>query len=130
MEMVPLSSLPRSMQDQYKTYMFMMSRPRWDASTPAKASHTKDDFLTSLSNAEARDAAVQKYVRHQRSQREQLFTGSANQPVGGRMQRQYKLNNTRLEWTDEDEAVYQRQFGNKSIRHHNFPKPMGHSLYA
>jgi hypothetical protein len=129
MEMVPLSSLPPQVQQQYKTYMFMMSRPRWDASSPLKAS-SKDDFLTSLAGAEARDAAVQKYVRHQRSQREQLFTGSASQPVGGRMQRQYKLSSTRLEWTDADEDAYQKKFGNKSVRHKGFPRPTGHALYA
>ena len=94
------------------------------------ASHSKDEFLTSLSNAEARDAAVQKYVRHQRSQREQLFTGSASQPVGGRMQRQYKLSSRALEWSNDDEAAYQKKFGSNRVKHHVFPRPTGHSTYA
>ena len=72
--------------------------------------------MARVESAEARDDAMSNYVKHQRSQREQVFTGSASQPVGGRMQRQHKLNSSRVadDWSAEDEAAFRKAFGRSS----------------
>ena len=112
-EMVPLSQVMS--KQQYDTLMFMMSRPRWDARpTPQKPS--SGDFLQKVSKAEQRDDQ-KAYLQYQRSQREQVFTGNAGQPVGGRMQRQYKIESERNnEWTDKEEQAFQAAFGRSSYR--------------
>ena len=93
---------------------------RFDAKPVGPANPARDDFLCRVSKAEERDE--QKYVNYQRSQREQVYTGTAGQPVGGRMHRQFKLNSQRKneEWTAEDEKAYQKAFGKSSFR------PTGH----
>lgn len=88
-----------------------------------QANPAKDDFLRHVESAEARDETRPKYMAYQRSQREQIFTGNASQPVGGRMQRQFKLHSSREEeWSKEDEAAFQKAFGRSS---RDGPKPTG-----
>ena len=98
-------------------FMMVMSRPRFDAKPMGPANPARDDFLANVSKAEARDEA-KAYIAHQRGQREQIFTGTAGQPVGGRMHRQFKLNSQRRndEWSAEDEAAFQKAFGKSSER--------------
>jgi hypothetical protein len=112
-EMVPLSSLMT--RQQFETMQFMMSRPRWDASGPTQTAGPTAKIGTVDSQAQLRENAS-KYASHQRAQGECVHTGSAAQPVGGRMQRNFKLNSSRPEWTDADEAAYQKAFGKSSQR--------------
>lgn len=115
-EMVPLSSIMT--KDQYNTFMFMMSRPRFDASPSVNvAAKVKDDFLGKVANAEARDdAKLRNYVAYQRSQREPVHTGGASQPVGGRAARAHRMAMSEREntWTEEDEAAYRKAFKKSS----------------
>ena len=115
-EMVPLGSIMS--KSQYKQMMFMMSRPRFDASTPVNAvTRSKDDFLGRVEHAEARDASkVASYIAYQRSQREPVCTGGASQPVGGRAARQFKIMQTarESEWTEADERAYMKAFKKSS----------------
>ena len=113
-EMVTLGSLGITPQ-QYNQMMMMMSRPRWNTrSSPNVAAQTRDDFLSKVSVAEARDA----HIAYQRSQREQVFTGSASQPVGGRAARQHKIDSARFDvqtnWSAEDEKAFVKAFGKRS----------------
>ena len=66
-----------------------------------------------VAQAEARDEQS-KYIKFQRSQREQIFTGSAHQPVGGRAARQYQLSSRQDDWSAEDEKAFQKAFGKSS----------------
>lgn len=106
--MVRLSSLPKAQQEQFRLHMYMASRPRWDASTPAVGGQ-------SSAAASPLDGAT-SYIEFQRSQREPLFQGTANQPVGGRMARQHKMQNQNNEWTETEEAAFQKAFGKPSNR--------------
>merc|ERR1711865_397626 len=94
--------------------MFMASRPRWDATPVAVSSNpaTSGDFLSKVAVAEAKDEQA-NYIKYQRSQREQVYTGTASQPVGGRMRRQFDMHSRREEWTDKEELAFQKAF-NKS----------------
>ena len=123
-EMVPLSSVMS--KSQYNQMMMMMSRPRWNATSQKNAANqVKDDFLGRVASAEARDEA-NRYVAYQRSQREQVYTGDASQPVGGRAARQHKLNSARFEtWTDADERAYVKAFGKSSYGTERTARPTG-----
>ena len=92
----------------------MGATAEFDAKPVGQANPARDDFLCRVSKAEERDEL--KYVSYQRGQREQVYTGMAGQPVGGRMHRQFKLNSQRQNeaWSEEDEAAYRKAFGRSS----------------
>ena len=109
-EMVPLGSLMT--KQEFMQMQLIMSRPRWDASKPAQATGMAS---TIDAQAQVKENAV-RYVAHQRALGEAVYTGSASQPVGGRMQRNHKLNSSREEWGEEEEAAFQKAFGKQSQR--------------
>jgi hypothetical protein len=79
---------------------------------------SSEDFLARLDKAEARDGNTrQQHIAFQRSQREPIWTQKASQPVGGRIQRNFKFNNERHEqWTPDCEAAFRMAFGKPSDR--------------
>ena len=93
------------------------------SSVPKKGTMQNEDFLSRLGKAEARDAhaempayrpnmtARQKHIYYSRSAREPAWTGQANQPVGGRAQRQWSMRHEPAPWTEREERAYQRAFG-------------------
>lgn len=118
-EMVPLSSLPKAAQQQYRQMAFMMSRPRWDAKTVPSAQHQiKDNFLSNVEKAEQRDTDRAVYFAYQRSQRDPIHTGMASQPVGGRSMRQQQMINSQRDskWGANEERAYRKAFGKGSFR--------------
>ena len=101
-----LASLPKS---QRETFLFTMSRPRWDSSG-VKFNHSTSSSSDTTKLFEDCAAAHYKY---QRSQREPIHEA---QPVGGRMSRSYKLQSARDHetWSAADERAYVKAFGKPS----------------
>ena len=93
------------------------------SSVPRKGAMQNEDFLVRLGKAEARDRHAempiytpnmterQKHIYYSRSAREPVWTGQANQPVGGRAQRKWAMKHEPAPWTDREERAYQAAFG-------------------
>ena len=93
------------------------------ASAPRKGIVQNEDFLARLGKAEARDSHAempvytpnmterQKHIYYCRSAREPAWTGYANQPVGGRAQRQWAMKHQAAPWTAREERAYEAAFG-------------------
>ena len=64
----------------------------------------------------SRNLASQRLLEYQRSNREPLYTKSVSQPVGGRLNRSYRINTPQPKWTPDCEAAYLAAFGKSSHR--------------